>query len=82
MGEALAKGMVLVMSVWDDHNSNMLWLDSTFPTDKSASDPGAVRGTCPTSSGDPAEVETSAASSSVTYSNIKYGAINSTFTAA
>jgi cellulose 1,4-beta-cellobiosidase len=28
MGAALAKGMVLVMSIWDDHTAQMLWLDS------------------------------------------------------
>ncbi|KAK0715166.1 exoglucanase 1 precursor [Lasiosphaeris hirsuta] len=31
MGKALAKPMVLVMSIWDDHAANMLWLDSTYP---------------------------------------------------
>merc|ERR1712203_100195 len=25
---ALSKGLVLVMSLWDDHFANMLWLDS------------------------------------------------------
>ena len=33
-GEALGRGMVLVMSLWDDHDSNMLWLDSDFPLDR------------------------------------------------
>jgi cellulose 1,4-beta-cellobiosidase len=28
MGKALEEGMVLVMSLWDDHAANMLWLDS------------------------------------------------------
>ena len=32
-------GMVLVMSLWDDHYANMLWLDSTYPTD--GSQPGS-----------------------------------------
>jgi cellulose 1,4-beta-cellobiosidase len=78
MGDALAKDMVLVMSVWDDHASNMLWLDSTFPTDSTA--PGTARGTCATSSGVPADVESQSGSASVIYSNIKFGPINSTFT--
>lgn len=56
----------------------MLWLDSTYPTDSTAL--GAARGSCATSSGAPTDVETNAASSSVIYSNIKFGAINSTFT--
>ncbi|KAG6906697.1 hypothetical protein DXG01_012543 [Tephrocybe rancida] len=46
-------GTVLVLSVWDDHAVDMLWLDSTYPTDASASTPGVGRGTCATSSGTP-----------------------------
>ncbi|KAF8149106.1 cellobiohydrolase I-II [Crassisporium funariophilum] len=75
-------GMVLVMSVWDDHAANMLWLDSNYPTDADASQPGTARGTCPTSSGAPADVEASAANAQGIYSNIKFGDIGSTFTAA
>jgi len=33
MGEALGRGMVLVMSIWDDHAAHMLWLDSDYPVD-------------------------------------------------
>jgi cellulose 1,4-beta-cellobiosidase len=80
MSQALQKGMVLVMSLWDDHYANMLWLDSTFPTDKQGS-PGAGRGECPTSGGTPEQVESSSASATVTFSNIKFGDINSTFPA-
>ena len=79
MGSALGAGMVLVMSVWDDHYSNMLWLDSTYPT--TGTGPGKPRGTCAVTSGVPADVEAKAPSSSVTYSNIKFGPINSTFKA-
>lgn len=79
MAKALANGMVLVMSLWDDHYANMLWLDSTYPTDKDASTPGVGRGECETSSGVPADVESASASASVTYSNIKFGPLNSTF---
>jgi cellulose 1,4-beta-cellobiosidase len=32
--QALGKGMVLVLSLWDDHDVNMLWLDSVYPTNK------------------------------------------------
>merc|ERR1719422_2722765 len=32
MGESLARGHVLVMSLWDDHEANMLWLDSNSRT--------------------------------------------------
>merc|ERR1712232_92913 len=38
--EAIDAGVVLVMSLWDDHYANMLWLDSTYPVD--SSDPGAA----------------------------------------
>jgi len=57
MGEAMARGMTLVMSLWDDHYAHMLWLDSDYPTDKSATEPGVARGPCATSSGDPKDVE-------------------------
>ncbi|ORY62425.1 glycoside hydrolase [Pseudomassariella vexata] len=79
MGEALASPMVLVMSLWDDHYADMLWLDSTYPVNSTAL--GAARGTCTADSGDPAYVEANAASNSVKFSNIKFGPINSTFTA-
>ncbi|KAF9525304.1 family 7 glycoside hydrolase [Crepidotus variabilis] len=81
IGKSMAQGMVLVLSVWDDHEASMLWLDSSYPTDKSATTPGVARGTCATSSGKPADVEASAASATVTYSNIKFGDIGSTYTA-
>lgn len=55
MGEAMKGGMVLVMSMWDDHEANMLWLDSTYPTDKTSW--GGPRGSCSTSSGKPDDVE-------------------------
>lgn len=80
MSSALQKGMVLVMSLWDDHYSNMLWLDSKFPPEK-ADAPGGPRGECPTDGGTSDKVEGSAGSSSVTFSNIKFGDINSTFKA-
>ncbi|KAF2809929.1 glycoside hydrolase [Mytilinidion resinicola] len=81
MGGALSRGMVLALSMWDDHAVNMLWLDSSYPTDKDASAPGVARGTCATSSGVPSEIEASEGDSQVVYSNIKWGAMNSTFAA-
>jgi cellulose 1,4-beta-cellobiosidase len=79
MGASLAKGHVLVMSLWDDHAVSMLWLDSTYPTDKDASTPGVARGTCGTDSGKPDDLETNSPGSTVVYSNIKFGTIGSTF---
>jgi len=79
MSKAMDSGMVLVMSLWDDHAANMLWLDSDYPVDRSASQPGASRGTCEQSSGVPADVESQAPNSQVVFSNIKFGPIGSTF---
>ncbi|EUC34615.1 glycoside hydrolase family 7 protein [Bipolaris victoriae FI3] len=79
MGASLARGHVLVMSLWDDHAVNMLWLDSTYPTDADPSKPGAARGTCPTTSGKPEDVEKNSPDATVVFSNIKFGPIGSTF---
>ncbi|KAI0427741.1 cellulose 1,4-beta-cellobiosidase [Xylaria sp. FL1042] len=79
MGKALASDMVLVMSIWDDHAANMLWLDSTYPVDGTGA--GTKRGDCATTSGVPADVESQSPNASVIYSNIKFGPLNSTFTA-
>merc|ERR1711866_35629 len=74
--EAIDAGVVLVMSLWDDHYANMLWLDSTYPVD--SSDPGAKRGSCPTTSGVPKDVESKQANAHVIFSDIKFGPIGST----
>ncbi|RXW21733.1 hypothetical protein EST38_g4129 [Candolleomyces aberdarensis] len=79
MGRSLAKGHVLVLSIWDDHTANMLWLDSSYPTDADPNKPGIARGTCATDSGKPTEVESSAANAQVIFSNIKFGDIGSTY---
>ncbi|KAJ7823413.1 cellulase [Mycena olivaceomarginata] len=79
MGKALARGMVLALSIWDDHTAGMYWLDSTYPTDASASKPGVVRGPCSTTSGDPKTVESTEGSNQVIFSNIKFGDIGTTF---
>lgn len=57
MGGSLERGMVLVMSMWDDHAANMLWLDSSYPPTKDASAPGVTRGPCDPKSGVPKDVE-------------------------
>ena len=76
---AVEKGLVLAMSLWDDHTAYMLWLDSDYPLNKPPTAPGVARGTCPTSSGRPAEVEKDHPNASVTYSNIRFGELNSTY---
>jgi cellulose 1,4-beta-cellobiosidase len=77
MGKAMGRGMVLVISLWDDHAVSMLWLDSSYPTDKSG--PGVERGPCATSSGKPTDVEANSPDASVIYSDIKFGPIDSTY---
>jgi cellulose 1,4-beta-cellobiosidase len=79
VGTSFEKGMVLVMSLWDDHEVFMLWLDSDYPTTSPVTQPGIARGPCPTSSGRPNDVESKYPNSNVIYSNIKYGTIGSTF---
>ncbi|KAL5500902.1 CBH1_5 [Sanghuangporus vaninii] len=79
MGESLDRGVVLVMSVWDDHAAQMLWLDSSYPTDADPSQPGIARGNCSTSSGFPEDVESQSPNAQVVFSNIKYGPIGSTY---
>jgi cellulose 1,4-beta-cellobiosidase len=83
MGDAFEKGMVLVMSIWDDYDVNMLWLDSeAYPVDADPSKPGVARGTCSTTSGKPGDVESQMPGATVTYSNIKTGPIGSTYSGA
>lgn len=76
MDAAFEKGVVLVMSLWDDHAADMLWLDSTYPV--GGTKPGDKRGTCSTSSGVPKDVESQTPGAYVKYSNIKFGDIGST----
>lgn len=78
MGESLERGMVLVMSVWDDASARMLWLDSSFPTDAPSNQPGVTRGPCGTDTGVPAETRSKYPGAYVTYGNIKYGDIGTT----
>jgi len=47
MGESLDRGHVMIFSLWDDVEVNMLWLDSAYPLDKPVTDPGIKRGDCP-----------------------------------
>lgn len=76
-GLALEKGMVLAMSLWDDHYANMLWLDGAeYPVNSTA--PGSSRGPCSADSGKPADVEGNHPDAYVIYSNIKYGDLGST----
>ncbi|KAF7314729.1 Glucanase [Mycena kentingensis (nom. inval.)] len=79
MSQSANAGMVLVLSIWDDHAANMLWLDAPYPPTKSPSAPGVTRGTCSPNSGAPTQVESQSPNAQVIYSNIKFGPIGSTF---
>jgi len=79
LGDALDRGLVLVMSLWDDHAAQMLWLDSDYPLNKPADAPGVSRGPCPTTSGVPKDVEGQHPDAQVKFSNIKVGEIGSTY---
>jgi cellulase len=67
MGEALGRGMVLAMSIWNDAGEYMQWLD------------GEDSGPCNATEGAPAFIEANTPGTSVTFSNLRWGDIGSTF---
>lgn len=67
MGEAMSRGMVLAMSIWWDEGGFMQWLD------------GDGAGPCNKTEGDPDNIRKIQPDSTVTFSNIKWGEIGSTF---
>ncbi|KAF2835460.1 glycoside hydrolase family 7 protein [Patellaria atrata CBS 101060] len=82
MGDALGRGMVLAMSIWNDAGGRMKWLDGTYPPDADPSTaPGTGRGPCAASTGDPATLMQDYPDARVIFSNIKSGEIGTTFSA-
>merc|ERR1712151_1008811 len=80
MGAALDRGMVLVLSLWDDTDVNMLWLDSAYPTNEPPRKAGVLRGPCPGgATSEPAYLRATSPDSHAAFSGIKVGMINSTF---
>ena len=79
MGDALDRGMVLTLSLWDDHFANMLWLDSQYPPDVPSDTPGVIRGPCPTDGGVSADLEANVPDSSVKFFNLKVGKLDTTY---
>ena len=71
MGDSMDRGHVLVMSLWDDHDVNMLWLDSDYPLDKDPSEPGVSRGSCSRDSGTPEDMESNHPEATVKFSKIR-----------
>merc|ERR1712070_754519 len=79
MGEALDRGMVLVISMWDDIAVNMNWLDSWMDNcDKDA--PGCTRGPCDPADGVPETLREAHPDAGYTVTNIRWGDFGSTTT--
>merc|ERR1719436_140651 len=71
MGVSMARGHVLVMSLWHDDLVQMKWLDAEL-----GEDPGRTRGSC---SGDQIDFDSPEAHNAyVTFSNVRYGEIGTT----
>jgi len=80
MGKSLDRGHVLALSLWDDVEVNMLWLDSAYPLDKPSTMPGVKRGTCPGGeSSTPTYVRNKYPDGNVRFANAAIGEINSTY---
>jgi len=67
MGKSMQRGMVLIFSIWNDAGGFMKWLDS------------GNNGPCAASEGDPATIKEKYHDTSVTWSNVKWGEIGSTY---
>ena len=67
MGEALRRGMVLAMSIWWDESGFMNWLDS------------GESGPCNPNEGNPQNIRQIEPEPEVTYSNLRWGEIGSTY---
>lgn len=80
MGESLKRGHVLAISLWDDVDVAMMWLDSWFPRNQSRrNDPGIERGPCPGGKeSEPMTVRQKYPDAKVTYTNFAVGALGST----
>jgi cellulose 1,4-beta-cellobiosidase len=76
MGEALDRGMVLVISMWDDIAVSMNWLDSYMGDDSTA--PGALRGPCDPADGKPETLREAHPDAGYTVTNFRWGAFGTT----
>ena len=81
MGESLDRGHVMIFSLWDDVEVNMLWLDAAYPLDKPETYPGIKRGDCPGGeTSTPTYLRETYANSGVVFKNAAVGEIGSTYT--
>ena len=76
MGNAMGRGMVLVLSLWDDSFANMKWLDSVYPPN--GNNKGDKRGPCPQDSGVPAQTRAKYPDAQVIYSDVQLRSLTST----
>ncbi|KAF8859705.1 endoglucanase I from Trichoderma Reesei [Acephala macrosclerotiorum] len=67
MGQSLARGMVLIFSIWNDNGQFMNWLDS------------GSSGPCNATEGSPTLIKSNTPGTFTTFSNIRWGDIGSTF---
>jgi len=78
LGQALDAGMVLAVSIWDDSQTNMRWLDSDYPNGVDPyTNAGVRRGPC-ASTATKAELDQANEGAYVRFSNIRYGEVTST----
>jgi len=79
MGESLDRGHVAALSLWDDVEVNMLWLDSAYPLNEPTGKPGILRGSCPGGEfSKPSYVRKEFPDGYVTFANAAIGEIGST----
>jgi len=79
MGESLQRGHVLAISLWDDVDVSMMWLDSWFPRHKDKNTPGVSRGPCEGgSTSTPTYVRGKYPDAKVTYTNFAVGCLGCT----
>lgn len=67
MGQALKRGMVGVLGLWNDRGGNNNWLDA------------GSAGPCSTTAGRPKNIKANSPGTAITFSNIKWGDIGSTY---
>ncbi|KAL4945295.1 hypothetical protein BDV06DRAFT_209543 [Aspergillus oleicola] len=67
MGDALSRGMVLAMSIWNDESEYMQWLD------------GGDSGPCNATEGSPGVIEQTVPGTKVVYKDLRWGDLGSTF---
>merc|ERR1712176_778483 len=80
MGAALERGMVLVLSLWDDTDVSMGWLDAAYPSNEPARKPGVLRGPCPSdATSEPKYLRATVPEAHAAFSQIKVGEIGSTY---